>query len=1121
MFRPDSSLMLATMSQLEWSEPAGVRSEMVSADVRSEMVSADVSGLPTGTVTLLLADVEGSTRLWENTPGEMTAAIARLDATLTNLVATHGGVRPVEQGEGDSFVIAFARASDAVACALALQRAPLAPIRLRIGVNTGEIQLRDEGNYVGPTINRTARLRDLGHGGQTLLSAATEAMVLDHLPDEAWLTDLGVHPLRDLPRPERLVQLCHPDIRNDFPPLRTSDTETAPRLPAQLTSFVGRQAQIVDVRKLLRDNRLVTLTGAGGSGKTRLAIQVAAELGDDVRYVDLAPITDLDLVPVAVARALELPDQPGRSTMESVVRFFGDRRLLLVLDNCEHLLDASIDLIVTVLEACPGLTVLTTSREPIGVAGEVTCRVPSLSVTDEAVELFEDRARRVRPEFTAVDDDAMTVAEICKRLDGMPLAIELAAARVRALSLTEILDGLHDRFRLLTGGSRRAVRRQQSLEASVDWSHALLTEPERILFRRLSAFMGGFDLAAAQEVCSGDELPHHQILDQLTLLVDKSLVVAESARCRTRYRLLETVRQYAMGKLGESGEADEVRDAHREYFSRTARQFDAPTPAGFEALLNDAEADMDNLRAAFVWSQERGETDRALQLACSLYPVWLLRSRPLEGLAWFDSIDLSASHHDVSPAVRARSLADSAALGAFTVDTHGIAKAEEALAIARELDDPVLIARALTSCIAAAAFDVSAALPYISEALDVARQLGDRWRLSQVLAWHSYTACLAGDPVATTAAGVEGEAHAVAVGDRFIARMCRYWGRGVAGFQRGDVASALGVLRGLMVEADEAKDAFHELLARIALAHVMLSLGEVREARRLAEEAAEFASTLGPFVEMWALAPLAQAALAEGDIAAVERAAGIVQQRISAQPVLAIANVVPSVELAIIRGDLSEARRLADNAVTPMMGWHRAKALTTRAHVAIAQGDVDQAERDARAALSCAIEFEAFQVVPDVLDIFAEVASATGSHREAVRYAGAAASIRESMGGIVRFPIYEPTYARLFATLREVLGDDAFEASWAEGAALSLEEAIAYAQRGRGERKRPSTGWDSLTPTEVDVVRLVREGLGNKEIAARLFISHRTVQTHLTHVYAKLGITSRVALAQEAARQSR
>ena len=252
------------------------------------------------------------------------------------------------------------------------------------------------------------------------------------------------------------------------------------------------------MRGLLAGDRLVTLTGAGGSGKTRLAIEVAREFGDDVRYVDLAPITDTELVPVAVARALGLPDQPGRTRIDTVIRFIDDRRLLMVLDNCEHLLDASADLILALLEACPALTIVTTSREPIGLSGEVTWRVPSLSLGDEATQLFTDRARRVKPEFAVADEDAATVAEICKRLDGMPLAIELAAARVRALSLTEILDSLHDRFRLLTGGSRRAVRRQQSLEASVDWSHALLTEPERILFRRLSAFMGGFDLDAAQ-----------------------------------------------------------------------------------------------------------------------------------------------------------------------------------------------------------------------------------------------------------------------------------------------------------------------------------------------------------------------------------------------------------------------------------------------------------------------------------------------------------------------------------------------------------------------------------------------------------------------------------------------
>ena len=549
----------------------------------------------------------------------------------------HDGVRPVEQGEGDSFVAAFARASDALAAALELQRAPLAPIRLRIGVHTGEVQLRDEGNYAGPTINRTARLRDLGQGGQTVLSGVTEALVVDRLPADAWLTDLGTHPLRDLPRPERVVQLCHPDLRNDFPPLRTASTVISHNLPVQLTSFVGRGAQMTDVEKLLVDNRLVTLTGAGGAGKTRLAVEIAARIAPEFRdgawYVDLAPITHPGIVPVAVARALGLPDQPGRSTMDTLLRFIRDRQMLVVLDNCEHLLDASAELLVALLGGAPGLTVLATSREPIGVAGEVSWRVPSLSLAEEAIELFVDRARRARPDFAVDDDNAPAVGEICRRLDGMPLAIELAAARVRALSVAEILEGLRDRFRLLTGGARTAVRRQQTLRASVDWSHALLSEPERVLFRRLAVFLGGFDLNAAQAVAGGGDVQPYQVLDQLTLLVDKSLVVADDRGGRTRYRLLETVRQYALEKLSESGEADAVRARHRDYYTSMAALLDAPAGSDYEQRIEQAEIEIDNLRAAFGWSREHSDFELALVLASSLQPLWGTRGRLREGLA--------------------------------------------------------------------------------------------------------------------------------------------------------------------------------------------------------------------------------------------------------------------------------------------------------------------------------------------------------------------------------------------------------------------------------------------------------------------------------------------------------
>jgi class 3 adenylate cyclase/DNA-binding CsgD family transcriptional regulator len=327
-------------------------------------MDAVMGELPTGTVTLLLADVEGSTRLWETQPEVMRAAVERLDRTVSDTVEAHHGVRPVEQGEGDSFVIAFTRAADAVGCALDLQRAPLAPIKLRIGVHTGDIQLRDEGNYIGPTINRTARLRDLAHGGQTVLSGATEPLVVDQLPDGVTLTDLGTHPLRDLPRPERVVQLCHPGLLNEFPPLRTANTVAAERLPVQLTSSIGRRTEIDGIQQALADNRLVTLTGAGGAGKARLAVQVAADsatdYADGVWYVDLAPITDPDVVPVTVARALGLTDQPGQPMMDVLRRCIRDRQMLVLLDNCEHLLDASAELITGLLGGCTRLTLLTT-----------------------------------------------------------------------------------------------------------------------------------------------------------------------------------------------------------------------------------------------------------------------------------------------------------------------------------------------------------------------------------------------------------------------------------------------------------------------------------------------------------------------------------------------------------------------------------------------------------------------------------------------------------------------------------------------------------------------------------------------------------------------------------------
>lgn len=1082
-----------------------------------------VSGLlPTGTVTLLLADVENSTGLWESQPDQMTAAFARLDATLSDLLAAYGGVRPVEQGEGDSFVIAFARASDAVACALGLQQAPLAPIRLRIGLHTGEVQLRDEGNYIGPTINRTARLRNLAHGGQTVLSGATDYMVVDSLPADAWLTDLGTHELRGVGRPERVVQLCHPDVGKEFPPLRTDDSVVAQNFPVQLTSSVGRQAEMGDVRQLLVANRLVTLTGAGGAGKTRLAVEVAARIApefcDGAWYVDLAPMTDPNLVPVAVARGLKLPDQPGRSTMDTLSRFVRDRRMLVVLDNCEHLLDASAELIVALLGAAPRLTVLTTSREPIGVTGEATLRVPSLSVADAAVKLFADRASLTQAGFAVTDDNAAAVAEICARLDGMPLAIELAAARVRALSLAEILDGLHDRFRLLTGGSRTAVRRQQTLRASVDWSHALLSESERVVFRRLAVFLGGSDLEAAHAIGGGADLQRYQVLDLLTLLVDKSLVVAEIIGGQTRYRLLETVRQYAAEKLAESGEADTVRSRHRDYYTSMAALLDAPVGSDYEGRLQQAGTEIDNLRGALAWSRENSDIEQALALASSLQPLWFGRGRLREGLAWLDAAltDLDSQQVEITPPVRARALADRAGLAAMVGVAGSIDQAQQALTIARDVGDPALLARALTACAYLAAVTSEPAEPYLAEAIRLVRELDDPWRLSQILAWQANTALAVGDPIAVRAAAEEGRDLADAIGDRYDSRIFR-WCLGAIQVWQGDLAGAIAQFRQICSETAHDVNLNSQSLAMQGYA--LACLGETAAARAAADAAMQAVPELGAVAAGICYMASAAAALAANDIATALGASKAAAHHLDVLPMTAAAQRAFGALAALAAGDLIAARRWADDAASTATGFYLMVALTTRARVAIAEGDQEQGERDVHDALAIAVSLHTYLGVSDTLECLAALAGGVGSHREAVRLCGAAHNIRQCTGE-VRFKIWDADYKASMTALRNALREEEFESAWAEGAALNAEEAIAYAKRGRGERKRPTSGWASLTPTELDVVRLVSEGLGNKDIGTRLFVSPRTVQTHLTHVYNKLGLTSRVQLVQEAARHA-
>jgi predicted ATPase/DNA-binding CsgD family transcriptional regulator len=804
--------------------------------------------------------------------------------------------------------------------------------------------------------------------------------------------------------------------------------------------------------------------------------------------------------------------------MDTLVRFIREKTMLLLLDNCEHLLDACGSVVVELLNACPHLTILTTSREPLGVPGELSWRVPSLSVDDEAVELFADRARRARPEFLVGEDNNALVTQICERLDGMPLAIELSAARVRALSLRQITDSLHDRFRLLTGGARTAVRRQQTLRASVDWSHALLTEPERVLFRRLAVFAGGFDLDAAQAVGASSEVEGYQLLDQLGLLVDKSLVVADDTGDVMRYRLLETVRQYAQEKLGESGEGDQVRTRHRDYYANVISEFESQGHSADEQLLQWAQTEIDNLRAAFGWSRENSDLTTAVQLIESLRPLWLRGGRVLEALAGLDAIVAGDDNSGITPALWARAVAHQSFLAGWMGIPMDLHRGREALAIARELGDPALIVRTLIGCGMIAIYGAEEARPYFAEAIDLARSAGDQWSLCQIFSHQATASVVAGEPITGVVAAEQGRDIADALGDRFISRNCRTW-MALGLMMEGDLAQANRVAGVVADEAQAAADLTMMVYSHDGHSIVLAYQGQADSAHAAAQSGWAAAEAMGGVAADTSAAVLAYAALAGGDATAARQAAEDAFRHTNPMRETFTRSTAPPAEAALACGDLVAARRWADETVAAVPGWFQMCALTVRAFVVIAQNEPEQAERDAHDALTIAARTHGYLRVADTLECLARLAADDGSHPYAGRLLGAAAAMRQRLGH-ARFPMYRAGYDATVTAVREALEEKDFDAVWAEGAALTTEEAIAYAQRGRGERKRPTTGWRSLTPMERDVVRLVAEGLGNKEIGTRLFVSPRTVQTHLTHVYAKLGLTSRVQLVQEAGRRT-
>jgi predicted ATPase/DNA-binding CsgD family transcriptional regulator len=968
---------------------------------------------------------------------------------------------------------------------------------------------------------RCARLRAIGHGGQVLVSQPTADLVVGRLPEGAALADLGSHRLKDLGRPEQVFELRHPDLPGGFGPLRSLDAFPH-NLPVQLTTFVGRRQELAEATGLLASTRLLSLTGVGGCGKTRLALQLAAEVAEHypggVWLVELAPVADPGRVAGSIAAALGERDA-GAETIEAIVSRLDADAALVILDNCEHLLDSVAGLADLLLRRCPRLVIVATTREPLGVPGETGWRVPSLALPGrvetvqlealsqfDAVRLFLDRAAKARPNFVLGVDNAPAVAQLCARLDGIPLAIELAAARVRAMTVEQVAAGLDDRFRLLTGGARTVLPRQQTLQASVDWGYALLGDAERVVFRRLSVFAGGFSLDAAEQVVAGDGIEAVEVLDLLLGLVDKSMVLADDSG---RYRLLETLRQYGAARLLDAGETPAVRDRHLAWTRAAVRD---PIEDGLRAARIDAapdvEVEIDNLRAAFEWAVLREWADDARWIAATLVR-WEATAGDTAEAVNLATRALSIDGGDR----RLRLLVTSTLLLARFErgDRDGLRPIEEAMVDELgELDDD----RVRCVCLWRAGFvylnpwmgSHTKAIEYLREAAELAERLGRPEmarsadsRIAMVLAyrgdWREAERTVpppdGADPMVSTRAMNTDFVHVV-IGmqtgrfdeaRRRADRVAAFVGR----YNR--IAALTQALRAEIDLATGGDSGAHDAL------------------RGLLEEARRRRSTNTPRVSGWV--PGAWA-LRHGDIASAvselkawrsEGGSYAHQLAILAQALLAAGDTEGARDdLAVCRGTLNYGP-LGDARVS------YAEGLVSRA-----EGDVAAAEARHYAVLADTHQGGWRPLVAHSLEALAGTAAAHQSFAECARLAGAAQALRDEMGYVLRWPFEQRLLDADLAAARAGLGEDAFATAYAEGRRLDQDAAVAYATRARGERRRPAHGWDSLTETEANVARLAAAGLTNKQIAGRLLMGAETVKTHMAHVYDKLDLHTRAGL---------
>jgi predicted ATPase/class 3 adenylate cyclase len=709
--------------------------------------------LPTGTVTFLFTDIEGSTLLAQKYPGIWETLCKRHQQILQSAMELHNG--RVFQMVGDGFCVAFATVGEGLLAAVEAQRRLQqekwgeASLKVRMGLHTGsaEVQGTDYQGYL--TLAKVQRIMSVAHGGQILVSNACAELLHYELPGGISLRDLREHRLRGLPGLEHLWQVVAAGLQQDFPPLQ-SHSDVPTNLPAQLTSFVGRIKELEDVKRLLQHTPLLTLIGPGGTGKTRLSIQAAGDLlpqfVDGVWFVELAPIFDPLLVPRTTAIAIGLREEPQRPVIDMLCDYLREKRMLILLDNCEHLVEACAQMADKILHTAPHVRILASSREALGIAGEVTYRVPSLGLPDamhlpaiaslgqyEAVKLFIERAVSAVPTFTVTNENAPFVAQICHRLDGIPLALELAAAKLRVLNVEQIARRLDDLFHLLRGGSRTALAHHQTLRAAIDWSYNLLPLDEQVFFKRLSVFAGGWTLEAAESVCSDASVDRDDVLDLLEHLINKSMVIAEEARHETRYRFLETMRKYASEKLVELGESETLRDKHLEYFLYLAETASPHLihPDQLEWLAR-IETDYENLRTALHWSMGRPSAERALRLTGALGFFWNVRDYLLEGIEWMEQV-LGRDWDETDKAqktARAKVLYGKATI-AHELDAYEVMKASAypALSLCEEVGDNWgrAFSRVAVGKYLIRTGNARNAVAFMEQGLDEFRRLADPW----------------------------------------------------------------------------------------------------------------------------------------------------------------------------------------------------------------------------------------------------------------------------------------------------------------------------------------------------------------------------------------------------------